>query len=282
MIWLKPVAFILVSVSTLAFGQLTSGIDDDAQASEVVNPNAQNEIADAPDSTVPTVDVKSETASSREESAAMMPSGGKVPDSNDVSEGTLSESVEVAAPISLDELLRQVHQTPRLQHEATLARLAERKRLAIAIHATLEAAEQVADFGLAGTELLNDASLDKVVETMIAQRANELHKQKQSSVVNAPTPPSAHSQPQDVPTSMADKQEESGFDDWRPVYVVKDARGHRIGWQHQSTDARVVTYVGEPWRIGTDTVSVIAVATDGSGRYLVVDVNGEQREIHFY
>ena len=81
---------------------------------------------------------------------------------------------------------------------------------------------------------------------------------------------------------MADKQDESGFDDWRPAYVVKDSRGHRIGWRHITNDARAVTYVGEQWRIGPDTVTVIAVATDGSGRYLVVDVNGERREIHFY
>ena len=120
-----------------------------------------------------TVDPQSETETARQESTAITPSNRETPDSNDVSEGTPSKSVEVAAPITLDELLRQVHQTPRLQHEATLARLAERKRLAIAIHSTLEAAEQVADFGRAGTELLNDASLDKVVATMIAQQENE-------------------------------------------------------------------------------------------------------------
>ena len=227
--------------------------------------------------------VKNDTETARQESTALAPSNRRERQIRTMCpKERRSKSVSAAAPITLDELLRQIHQTPRLQHEATLARLAERKRLAIAIHSTLEAAEQVADFGQAGTELLNDASLDEVVATMIAQQRDEFRKQKQSHIDTGTTPPSAHSPPKDASTSSADKQDESGFDDWRPAYVVKDSRGHRIGWRHITNDARAVTYVGEPWRIGPDTVTVIAVATDGSGRYLVVDVNGERREIHFY
>ena len=282
MMWTIPVALLLVSVSTLAFGQPTSDIDDDAQAPEVINSDAPNELTAETDSTAPTADVKSETASTSEESGAVTPSGQELPDSNDVSDGTPRKFAEVEPPITLDELLRQVHRTPRLQHEATLARLAERKRLALAIHSTLEAAEQVAGFGRAGTELLNDASLDKVVATMIAQQENELREQKQQSVATSSTVPSVQTAPNDAATSKADKQDESGFDAWRPVYVVKDSRGHRIGWRHLTTDTRTVTYVGEQWRIGPDTVTVVAVATDVTGRYLVVDVNGERREVHFF
>ena len=281
MTWPISIALLLVSVSTVAIGQLTSGIDDDARAPEFIDFDAPHELGAEPDSTASDSDPQNDTETAHQEASVITPSNRETPDTNDVSDGTPSKSV-AAAPISLDELLRQIHQTPRLQHEATLARLAERKRLAIAIHSTLEAAEQVADFGRAGTELLNDASLDTVVATMIAQQENKLHEQKQPSVATGSTVPSVQTLPNDASTSKVDKQGESGFDDWRPAYVVKDSRGHRIGWRHVTTDTRAVTYVGEQWRIGPDTVTVVAVATDVSGRYLVVDVNGEQREVHFF
>lgn len=282
MMWTIPVATLLVSVSTLASGQLTAGIDRELQALEVVETESPYELNATPESTESVSTVQSKAETDRVESTAATASGSEVSDQNDVSEETPSKAIEVAAPITLDELLRKVHQTPRLRHEATLARLAERKRLALAIHSTLEAAEQVAGFGRAGTELLNDASLDKIVATMIAQQTNELHEQKQQSVATSSTVPSIQTPPNDASTSKADKQDESGFDAWRPVYVVKDSRGHRIGWRHLTTDTRAVTYVGEQWRTGPDTVTVMAVATDVSGRYLVVDVNGERREVHFF
>ena len=74
---------------------------------------------------------------------------------------------------TLDELLRQIRETPHLEREALLVRLAERRRLAIALRTTLEAAEQVAAFGQAGAELLQDASLDSVVATMIEVQDQE-------------------------------------------------------------------------------------------------------------
>lgn len=185
-------------------------------------------------------------------------------------------------PITLDELLRQIRETPHLQREALLTRLAERRRLAIALRTTLEAAEHVAAFGQAGAELLQDASLDAVVATMIEaeeqeRRGQETNEDKTTSTDRSDTRPSRSESPHEQNVAKG-----SAFDTWRPVYIVRDARGQRIGWRNQESQERKVTYVGEYWNIGDDTVSVVAVAVDQNGRYLVVEVNGETREVHLF
>ena len=186
------------------------------------------------------------------------------------------------APITLDELLRQIRETPQLQREALLTRLAERHRLAIALRTTLEAAQQVAAFGEAGTELLKDGSLDEVVATMIeaeeqAARNAQKSTESPSSTLRTEARPAS-----DEPSHEQDDNNGSAFDAWRPVYIVRDARGQRIGWVHLTHEARAVTYVGEAWHIGDETVTVIAVASDQRGRYLVVEVNGVRHEIHLF
>ncbi|MCY4128843.1 MAG: hypothetical protein OXG15_06325 [Gammaproteobacteria bacterium] len=182
---------------------------------------------------------------------------------------------EATAALTLDELLRQARNTPHLQQEALLTRLAERRRLAIAIRLTLEAAEQVAAFGSPGAQLLQDASLDTIVASMIADQ-----KQAEREKLIPIAPPITDQ----VLPQAADRQEDSatppGFDGWQPVYVVQDARGHKIGWRHQDTGERTITYVGEQWLVGEDTVTVEGVTLDGIGRYLIVNMNGERREVH--
>ena len=185
-------------------------------------------------------------------------------------------------PITLDALLKQARQTPHLQREAMLARLAERRRLALALRTTLEAAEQVAAFGEAGTQLLQDASLDTVVETMINKQEHEelelenaARSKEAANQVDARTAPDEH-------TNRADAEKEPGFDAWRPVYIVRDSRGQKVGWRHLERQERVITYLGEQWHIGDDTVTVVAVASDQSGRYLVIEINGERREVDLF
>ena len=191
-----------------------------------------------------------------------------------------SSSVDDVEPITLDDLLRQIRETPHLQREALLTRLAERRRLAIALRTTLEAAEHVAKFGEAGAELLQDASLDKVVATMIEaqeQAALEAAQPKVSVTSPAHTDSSSATSPEDV-----EAEKEDGFDAWRPVYIVRDARGQKVGWRHLEREERAVTYVGERWQIGADSITVVAVASDQSGSYLVIEINGERRELHLF
>ena len=193
-----------------------------------------------------------------------------------------SSSIDDVEPITLDELLRQIRETPHLQREALLTRLAERRRLAIALRTTLEAAEHVAKFGEAGAELLQDASLDEVVATMIKAQEQAAHETAQPAVaVASPT----HS---DTKTSSAASPEEvdaekvDGFDAWRLVYIVRDARGQKVGWRHLESEERAVTYVGEHWQIGADTIKIESVSSNQSGNYLVIEVNGERRELHLF
>ncbi len=192
-----------------------------------------------------------------------------------------SSSVDNLEPITLDDLLRQTRETPHLQREALLTRLAERRRLAIALRTTLEAAEHVAKFGEAGAELLQDASLDKIVATMIETQEQAALDAAQPKVsVSSPThtdPNSSAASPEDV-----EAEKEDGFDAWRPIYIVHDARGQKVGWRHLEREERAVTYVGERWEIGPDAITVVAVASDQSGSYLVIEVNGERRELHLF
>ena len=183
-------------------------------------------------------------------------------------------------PITLDELLQQARNTPHLQREALLARLAERRRLAVALRSTLEAAEQVAAFGKPGTQLLQDASLDTVVDAMIEEKRREGLEHNRSTQTSSLASAVETVSEVDERKEDGDSDAESGFDAWQPIYVVKDARGHAVGWRHGITGERKITVVGERSTIGGASVTVVGASTDGIGRYIVVNVDGERREIH--
>ena len=184
------------------------------------------------------------------------------------------------APVTLDELLRQARNTPHLQREALLARLAERRRLAVALRSTLEAAEQVAAFGKPGAQLLQDASLDTIVDAMIEEERRERLEHNRSTQSSSSGSAIADASEPDLRGEDEDSDAESGFAEWQPVYVVKDARGHTVGWRHEITGERKITVVGERSKIGGASVTVVGASTDGIGRYIVVNIDGERREIH--
>lgn len=305
MMWSLPIAVLLVSMASLSSVQTPLEVDNEIQLPEIaVTDTAKliDRISDASSSgtaievmrTDPAVtetfdsqDEISEThkgdAAGHERAAtdAVTPKGGEAVNDNVVPAKSSLSSEETEKPLSLDELLRQVRNTPHLQHEAMIARLAERRRLALAVRSTLEAAKQIADFGLAGTQLLNDASLDKVVATMIDSQETERSVLAGARVDSGSTLPVSPLPSNDTDASMAEGRDESGIEEWRPVYIVKDSRGHRIGWRNSANDDRAIVYVGEQWRIGSDTVVVVAVAND-PGRHLVIEVNGERREVHLF
>ena len=185
-----------------------------------------------------------------------------------------------AEPISLDELLQQTRNTPHLQREALLARLAERRRLAIALRSTLEAAEQVAAFGKPGTQLLKDSSLDTVVDAMIEKQRREKLEQNRSIQTSSQVSAIEKTPESEGPKNGDGSDPTSNFDAWQPIYIVKDARGHTVGWRHENTGERKITVVGESSEIGGASVTVVGVFTDGFGRYIVVSVDGERHEIH--
>ena len=183
---------------------------------------------------------------------------------------------EAVEPITLDELLRQAKTTQHLQQEAQLSRLEQRRRLAVALRTTLEAAAQVAEFGDAGAELLEDASLDTIVATMIADREREDRKL---------AAPEALTQSRVTVTPLSEAAAAPNprrFDAWRLVYIVRDARGHRVGWSHRLNGERATTAVGETKVFGDDAVTIVGDSSDERGRFLIVDVNGVRREIHLF
>ena len=191
-----------------------------------------------------------------------------------------TEVQQTATPdaISLDALLRQSSQSNYASQETFHARLEERRRLAIALRTTLEAAEQVAEFGQAGPQLLQDATLDTIVTTMVA----DLERERRDEDEGATPIPSATNLSFHVPAEEPISEDPTGFDAWRPVYVLNDSRGNRVGWRHRVNGERLITYVGETSLFDGDTVKLVAITNDARGRFLVLDVNDERHEIHFF
>lgn len=180
--------------------------------------------------------------------------------------------------IRLDELLKQVTRTPRMQQDAVHARLDERRRLAISLRTTLEAAQEVAAYGKAGKELLQDASLDTIVSTMIEEEERERLAQEEPQLTTTST--GGMSVP--IPSAETVSDEVSGIDAWRPIYVVKDARGQRVGWRHILNGERASAYVGESLMFDDDTVTILGISNDSAGRSLVVEINGEPHDIALF
>lgn len=196
----------------------------------------------------------------------------------DTTDPDSAEEPALLSAMSLDDLVRQTKQTPHLQQEAIHARLEDRRRLAIALRTTLEAAEHVAGYGKAGAQLLQDASLDTIVATMIAEKERERREQFEPS-----SPPPASIAPvSPVLPEEPELESATGFDAWRLVYVVRDSKGHRIGWRHHATGERLTTYVGETSVFDGDTVTIVGISTDERGRFLILDINDERHEIHLF
>ena len=189
-----------------------------------------------------------------------------------------SQASGTPVAITLDELLQQTRKTSHFEHEALHARLAEGRRLAIAMRATLEAAQQVAAYGQASTQLLRDASLDTIVSTMIADKERERLDEVQQTI----SPPTSLPVNLVVPPTEANSDVATGFDVWRPVYIVTDERGPRIGWRHSSSGERKSTYVGESLMFDDDEVAIVSVSTHMRRRYLTIDLNGERRDVPLF
>ena len=197
---------------------------------------------------------------------------------HDDSKPVLSEEPPLSAALSLDTLLRQSSQSNHVHRETFYARLEERRRLAIALRTTLEAAEEVAAFGQAGPQLLQDATLDTIVATMVADLERE-QREEEETATQLPTAPNLTYQ---VSTDEPVVTDPSGFEVWRPVYIVQDVRGNRVGWRNLLTGERLITYVGETSMFDGDTVKTVAVSSDSRGRFLILDVNDERHELHFF
>lgn len=177
--------------------------------------------------------------------------------------------------LTLDALLQRVYQKAHLKDEAVFTRLDERRRLAIQLRSTLEAAEQVARFGEAGSQLLRDASLDTIVATMVAAREQEREEPEELASASSTVMPLPVVAPIEAPAA----EDVTGFEAWRPVYIIRDSQGQRIGWRHLVNDERLTIYVGETSMFDDDHVEVIGVSHDARGRLMRLKVNGEDHEI---
>ena len=184
----------------------------------------------------------------------------------------------IVTPLSLDEILREVTQTSHSREEAIYARLEEKRRMAVALRSTLQAAEEIAAYGEASTQLIHDASLDTIVSTMIAAKERERVAPELPSVEMPHLPPVQVQQPVDEPND----DDLTGFDAWQFVYIVEDSRGKRIGWRHRLSGERLTTYIGETSMFDGDAVKVVGFSNDIRGRFLILDVDGEAHEIHLF
>ena len=194
---------------------------------------------------------------------------------------TESVSIPPAQPtnvVTLDDLLRQTRNTPQLKQEALHSSLAERRRLAISMRATLEAAKQVATYGHASTQLLQDASLDTIVATMIAEQKHEQQDDE------APSESMSDPSSQSIIITSDDTIDDvsTDFQAWRLAYIMKESGRHRIGWRHTSNGERTSAHVGDSLTFGNDVVAIIKVDSDKRGRYLVIDINGERRDVYLF
>ena len=191
------------------------------------------------------------------------------------------ETVE-PQPRTLDDLLRAAGDSTLMRNQRLLSRLAETERVALAHVATLEAAQSVADYGKAGLELLANASLDDVVETLIQEAERErLDKLEASS--EAPKPVPAQIVQKAASSSVADAasvdSKADGFDAWRPTYALRDRHGLQVGWVNDSTGDRRVTVKGVPWMLDDDRVLLTGAVDAAGGRAIQVEVNGEARDV---
>ena len=193
--------------------------------------------------------------------------------SSDLIPETAPTSLPVPAAVTLDELIESARNTDRMKQEDLQASLDARRRLALAMRATLEAASQVAEYGQAGSQLLRDASLDTIVATMIAD--NERAKEDAEEPASA-TGHSSPGSPSIVSGSEPNSDVVTGFEAWQPVYVVEDAGGYRVGWRNTSSGERTSAYVGESLTFGEDIVTIVHVSSDHLGRSLAIDINGER------
>lgn len=182
------------------------------------------------------------------------------------------------AAIRLDDLLKQVTQTPRMQQDSMHARLEDRRRLAVSLRTTLAAAQQVAAFGRAGKELLQDASLETIVSTMIEEQERTRREEEESQTSTLPTT-TLNAQVQPIETTL---EEVTGIAAWRPVYIVKSSRGQRVGWRNILTGDREAAYMGESLTFDDDTVTIVGVSSDGANRFIVVNINDIRHEIALF
>ena len=182
----------------------------------------------------------------------------------------------IPQPLTLDELIRQAHTSKRVRDERVISRLAEKERVAVALKATLDAAQEVANFGQAGSLLLDNANLDDVVEAMIIDKANQEREAKQA-LQSVPTQTRSTLPVEPLPMPVPAVKQEDDFDAWEIAWVRSDENGVTASWRNANTSERVVLQQGERWHVGDDQIEVIASIDDERGRGVLVNVNGEER-----
>lgn len=189
---------------------------------------------------------------------------------------TQTVQLPIPQPLTLDELIQQAHTSKRVRDERVISRLAEKERVAVALKATLDAAQEVADFGLAGSLLLDNANLDDVVEAMIIEKANQEHEAKQALQSMATQSRSTVPvEPLPVPVPAVKKEE--NFDAWQIAWVRRNENGVTASWRNPNTNERVVLQSGERWQVGDDQVEVVGSFDSEGGRGVLLRVNREER-----
>lgn len=171
---------------------------------------------------------------------------------------------------SLDELLRQAKQGNVSAHETAMRELAEREAMGQALKNTLLVADEIAAYGDAGVRLLNDASLEQVVEALVKER-----RRRHAELTRPAAPQSQRASRQAA--ALADDESASGFDAYELTYILRLPEPVRVGLRRADTGEVVEVRAGRSTRLDGDAVRLLSVAARNGTHEVVFEVNGEER-----
>ena len=173
---------------------------------------------------------------------------------------------------SLDDLLRQARGGDVASHEITLRRLEDREAVGQAVKSTLQVAYEIAAYGDAGVNLMHDASLEQVVESLVQQR------QKSRTETIQAVATQKRIQPIVEPHSVAADNE--GFPAFDAVFLQRKPQPLRVGLKRRENGEFIVLYAGQSTRLDGDTVRLLRITEDHGVHVLVFDVNGQERRAY--
>ena len=185
-------------------------------------------------------------------------------------------------PPTLDELLREARSSTISQRELLISRLNQRQQLAGALKNTLDVLDQVADYGEAGIQLLQQREVADIIQTLATDKQPEpVQPAPPVEPVQAPAVPQVTSPTPVVDEANSVAESSDTFEDYRPVYATQRQGRWHIGFQHRDGNPTSQLTLGQSWRVGEDVITLERVQRAGSRTTLTLTVNDQPRELVF-
>ncbi|MYD42975.1 MAG: hypothetical protein F4W90_03680 [Gammaproteobacteria bacterium] len=195
---------------------------------------------------------------------------------NEIDTATLAQ--HPASDPTLDELLRRAQQGHVAAHEATMRQLAEREAMGKALKDTLLVADEIAAYGDAGVQLLNDASLEEVVAALVRERELIRAEQQRALTPPAPTPQPIEATANLVAAPTAtNTPKKQGFATYEVAYVQQLPKPLRAGLRHVENGKVVEIRAGEVKWLDEEQVRLLRISEQHGAHELIFEVNGEER-----